>query len=402
MPGCPNGAVPAPAFAGTSQLVSFTNLSATLQNILKVHSPTSAIALTGSIIAIDGLCHLNPEPPPELTMQDWADNLAYTVVGGGGLGPKITDWIYQYLRYQVFLQCCVCSPFTLDPTKNCLHATNVTLPSGQSTTATLGTVSIEDQVYNSWVPDSGGNLQFFFNLGKVSNQTQAQATNWFLQFLGSDGQWVDMIRGDAFPEGSHTDLNFTIQNGRVRLPQVCAMRIRTTFGGSGLLTSLDFCFKPAPAAPQPLPPDPNDTGVPVVPPPVCGDSDLCAIVLELARQVTRIGGQVSDLQAALTTTDQYSAIGSVPISGEGQVDVVLGTRAVSVELTTLGPTVFTSALGRPRGLMRAGSIRWGTGTGYTPRVFIDGETWTVPRPQGGLSVSWQLLTGTSGQLVFLQ
>lgn len=402
MPGCPNGAVPIPQFAGTSQLVSFTNLTAALQAILKSHAPTSATAITGSIIFIDGLCRLNPDPPPELTAEDWADNLAYTVVGGGGLGPKITDWIFQYLRYQLFLQCCVCSPFTLDPTKNCLHATNVTIPSGATTTATLGTISIEDQVYKSWNVSANGDMQGIYNATKTTISGAAGSSNWFLQILGSDGQWVDFIRGDGFAEGTGTDHQFDIQQGLTRLPQVAACRIRTNFGGAGQLANLDLCFKPFSAAPQPLPPDPNDTGIPVVPPPLCSTDDLCSIVQELARQLTRIGAQVSDLQAALTTTDQYTAIGSVPISGEGQVDVVLGTRAVSVALTTLGPTVFTSALGRPRGLMRAGSIRWATGTGFTPRTFIDGETWTVPRPQGSLAVSYQLLPGTSGQLVFLQ
>lgn len=401
MPGCPNGAVPNTGSAGAFVNMTLAALTQALRDFLKIHSPSAIDLFRGSQIGIDYLCKLNPDPPAELTADDWANNLAYTVQGGGGLAPKVTEWIYEWIRYQIFLANCTCVVVTPDPALNCLHATNITLPSGQTTSTTLGTVHIEDAVYNSWPLFPDGILRWYMNLGKVSNQNASQASNWFVQFQGTDGQWVDMIRGDGFAEGGHVDRQADTQGGAVRVPRNVPLRIRTNFGSAGLLTSLDLCFRPAPAAPQPLPPDPNFPQLPAPEVQVCSDAAVCSMIEELGRQLTRVSLQVADIQAAIGSTDQYSQLGSTTIVGSNQVDVPVGTRAICVALDTLGPTVYTSALGRPRGLMRAGSVRWFTATGFTPRVFIDGEAWTVVRPQGALAVSYQLLEGTSGRLIFL-
>ena len=98
----------------------------------------------------------------------------------------------------------------------------------------------------------------------------------------------------------------------------------------------------------------------------------------------------------------HEILSSADISGEGELALPIGTRAVAIELQELGDEAFTSALGRPRGLMRVGSVRWGSSTGYSERIFIDADKWQRPRPANVQSLSWQLLAGTSGTLTFLR
>jgi hypothetical protein len=126
------------------------------------------------------------------------------------------------------------------------------------------------------------------------------------------------------------------------------------------------------------------------------------MVNDLVRAMTTIGAQLSDVQAILTGVDQLAQLSSQTITGEGEATLALGTRAVSLEVTKLSDTAFTSALGRPRGLMRVGSIRFGDGVGYSPRQFIDGDRFDVTRPPGALVVSWQLLPNAEATLKFLR
>lgn len=125
------------------------------------------------------------------------------------------------------------------------------------------------------------------------------------------------------------------------------------------------------------------------------------MVTELAHRLTVVASQVSDIQASLTSTGVLQELARLTMTQEGESPLVLGTRAVSVELTALGDEAFTSALGRPRGLMRVGSVRWFDGVGYSPRRFIDADRFNDARPAGALSISWQLLPGTQGILKFL-
>jgi hypothetical protein len=240
-----------------------------------------------------------------------------------------------------------------------------------------------------------------FSQHKISTSGQAGSINWFVQFQSPGGAWHDVWRGDSFPEGTTSDTTFTLSPTISPLPRNAPLRIRTNFGSEGTLANLDLCFLPLEELPPQIPPQPPLPGLPTVPVPSCTTDQLCSIVLELARSLSRVSSEVSDILAAVGGTDQLDVLSSQPISGEGQVTLPVGTRAITIELTTLGPGVFTSALGRPRGLMRAGSVRWGDGQGFSKRQFVDAEDFTRLRPQGALTLSWQLINSCAGQLHFL-
>jgi hypothetical protein len=125
------------------------------------------------------------------------------------------------------------------------------------------------------------------------------------------------------------------------------------------------------------------------------------MITEINRRLSMIAGQISDIQASTGGFDQLQVLTTQQMTPEGEATLVLGTRAVSVELTALGDEAFTSALGRPRGLMRVGSVRWGDGIGYSPRRFIDADRFDDARPAGATTISWQLLPGTTGILKML-
>ena len=331
-------------------------------------------------------------------ISDWAD---YVRKAPLSIGLTALQYVRDYLRYQVFLQHCHCNAPTVDPALNCLHATNITIPSGSGATIALGTVPIEDAVYNTWPIDSSNEQTIRFTQHKVSNQSTSQAINWFVEFQFTTGSWVPVWRGDSFPEGSTSTSQFTLNANNSPMPRNAPLRLRTDFGGAGFVSQLDLCFIPFEQLAPPIPVQPPIPGLPTTPSPTCTTDQLCAVVLQIARDLSRVATQVSDIQAAVEGTDQLVSIGSQPISLEGEATLPVGSRGVMIELTHLGAGVFTSALGRPRGLMRAGSIRWGDGEGYSKRQFIDAEDFSRLRPQGALSVSWQLINECSGTLHFL-
>lgn len=400
MAGCANGADPTPAFANLQRVLGLDQLDSVLRDVLTRYAPTALATYAESMIDVNALCALNPDPPEPLSMLDFVKNLTYIGSPLASINP-ITQYIFRWLQYHEFQVVCVCRAVVPDPGLNCVHATNVSIPSGSQQIVPLGTATIEEAVYNTWTVDSGGNMQLGVNLGAVFTSGQANAINWHTQVQGSDGVWVDMFRGDAYTPGGHTDYFPTIQQGLVRIPRIAPLRIRTDFGSTGVLSTMDTCFIPLPVAMRPQPPQPPLPDGPTITPPTCSTDDLCAIVLELGRQLTRVSSQVADIQATVGGTDQFTVLASQEINGEGQLELVVGTRAVSIELTTIGSGVFTSALGRPRGLMRAGSIRWGDGEGYSKRQFIDADDFTRLRPQGSLSISWQLINECAGTLRML-
>lgn len=118
-------------------------------------------------------------------------------------------------------------------------------------------------------------------------------------------------------------------------------------------------------------------------------------------QLLHLATQISDIQAALGTASVLVELSRQTLTPEGEATLPLGTRAVSIELTALGSQAYTSALGRPRGLMRVGSVRWGDGIGYSPRRFIDADRFDDTRPAGATTLSWQLLAGTEAILKYL-
>lgn len=400
MPACANGAQPTPTAAGTQHLLEVTGLSTIVADLIQRYAPTALATFATSMADVNQLCALNPDPPAALTELDFVRNLTYlaTPLASQNL---ITQYIFEWLQYQAFTQFCVCTPVTVNPSLNCLHATNVTIPSGSQQIVPLGTVQIQPEVYNTWPTDSSGEQTIRFTQHKVTISGGANSSNWFVQYDHGGGSWIDLWRGDGFPEGTTTTSQFTLNAASSPFPRNAPLRIRTDFGAAGQLANLDLCFVPFDQVVPPLPNQPDLPNVPVVPPPTCSTDQLCEIVLELGRQLTRVSAQVADIQAAVVGTDTFTVLSSQPISGEGEATLAVGTRAVSIELTTIGPGVFTSALGNPRGLMRAGSIRFGDGEGFSKRQFIDADEFTRPRPAGALTVTWQLINGCAGTLHFL-
>lgn len=401
MPGCPNGADPTPAAAGLQQLLDIASMTASLVTLFRTHSPTSLAGFTASMIDVDSLCQLNPDPPRELTALDFVTSLAYDTPAPQFPPSPLQRWIFEWLRYQAFMQVCVCRAVVPDPTLNCWHATNIASSGGTGTVIATATVAIEDAVYNSWqVNTSAWRVRATADF-TYTPPAPAGSHTFDVQVLDVGGQWRTFSDSRFISQSGPQDLFFDLIGADQLPPRTAQMRIVMAGAVTFNLATFNWCWAPLAAAPQPLPPEPSLPGLPTVPPPLCSTDDLCAIVQDLARQLTRVSAQVADLQASTGGTDVLVPISSQSISGEGELVAALGTRAVSVELLTLGSDAYTSALGRPRGLMRVGSLRWRVTDGYSPRVFIDGDRWVVPRPQGGLAVSWQLLPGSTGTLTWL-
>jgi hypothetical protein len=401
MPGCPNGAEPTPAALGLQKVLDVAALTASLLTLFKSHSPTSIAGFTASLVDVNALCASNPDPPKELSALDFVGNLAYDLVTPFGSDIGITQYIYEWLKYQAFTQFCVCKAPVIDPLLNCFTVNSLTIPSGVGAIVPLPAVTIQPEVYSTWLTFPDGTQRYAFNVSKTAESPVLTGHNWDLEILGDNGQWFPQVANNAIPSAPGSDITFTLGAASAPIPNPSSFRIRTLGGGAQQLGQLHWCWRPLVVAPLPLPPDPSLPDLPVIPPPLCSTDDLCAIVQELARQLTRVAGQVSDIQAAITSTDQFVELGRQTITGEGEVTLALGTRGVSLELTELSDGAFTSALGRPRGLMRVGSVRWGDGIGYSAREFIDGDRFDRLRPQGALSLSFQLLPAAVAILKFL-
>lgn len=401
MPGCPNGADPTPGAVGLQELLQKVSFTATVATLLRNHSPTAWAGFTASLVDVNALCALNPDPPEALSAQDFASALGYIALPGVATEALLERYMFEWLRYQAFLQFCVCRPVTPDPAQNCVHSGPVSVAPPGNSVDVIGSCHIEDAVWNSWVFNTDGSGRFLINVGRTVTGAAAGAHAWDVQFQNTSGTWVSFTDNRQIPVNAHADVLIDASAASLGLPRTPTLRILNVGASTESIANLDVCFVPFVQVAPPLPDQPDIPTLPVVPAPVCDTTDLCSIVSELARQMTRMAAQLSDVQAAVTATDQFATIASHPISGEGELVVALGTRAVSVELTQLGPEAFTSALGRPRGLMRVGSVRWGDGIGYSAREFIDGDRFDRLRPQGALTLSFQLLAGTTGTLRWL-
>jgi hypothetical protein len=310
---------------------------------------------------------------------------------------KITEW----LKYQAFTQFCVCKVPAMDPTANCVHARNIVIPGSINAVVSLGLVRIEDFVYDSWTRPTTTQWNVERTAGYIQFGGPTSSHDWDVQLQLTSGTWASVDSNLTMPSGTPTRRTLFLSGAPGLFPRTVAMRILNPSAVPHTITSLDWCFVPHQQDVPPVPTQPDLPSLPVVPPPVCSTEDLCSIVLELARSVSRLSAQLSDVQQLVGGVDQVVPQSSQPISGEGEITLAPGIRGVSIELTVLGSSVYTSALGRPRGLMRAGSIRWGDGVGYSQRDFIDADRFDRLRPQGALTVSYQLLAGTSGVLKLL-
>lgn len=401
MPGCPYGADPTPAAAGLQKALDTTALAASIVNFFTNHRPTAIATFASSFVDINSLCELNPDPPRTLTALDLVAATSYTAGPSGFLSPNLTEWIYEWLRYQAFTTFCVCRAPVLDPTRNCLHLTNVTPPTTLNQVVSLGSVQIEPTVYNSWLINSSGEQTIWASAEYQGENPVVAGARWTLELQGHDGSWFQIAREDNWQLPPATTTFSALGAAISPLPNPCPARFRGLGGSPSSYTHLDFCFRPRPAAAPPPPDQPDIPTLPVVGPQVCTDSTICSMLTEMMQQITRLAGQLSDVQATVGGVDQLQELSRQTITGEGEVTLAVGTRAVSMELTALSSGAYTSALGRPRGLMRVGSVRWGDGIGYSAREFVDGDKFDRLRPQGALTLSYQLLPSASAILKFL-
>lgn len=401
MPACINGARPAPGFETAAAVLDAARLPPQLTDILgqALHLPLVSYYL--GVVDIPDICRENKDPPEALTqnlISHWSD---YVFGSGPARANSALEYIRDYLRYQVFLTSCVCNAPTLNPELNCLHATNVSLPQPVGSITNLGTVTLEPAVRNSWDLLNPPPMRVFFNSNQVITSGPNSTHDWDLELQFPNGQWLAFISNTAIPTGAAVSTSFAFNSSAGVLGTVAPLRIRNVGGRAYQLAQLNCCFEPYVAPAPGLPTQPALPGLPTVPPPVCDTTDLCSIVLDLARSLSRVAGQVSDIQAQLVGTNALEITGQEVIFGEGERTLAVGTHAVNIQITSMGPGVFTSALGRPRGLMRAGSIRWGDGQGYSERTFIDAEDFTRIRPQGALTISWQLINDCVAILHYL-
>jgi hypothetical protein len=393
--------VPDAASAGLAFVLDVLRLPPELTTILEqtLHLPLVSYYL--GVVDIGDICRENADPPPAL------DQLAVSIMSdyiskGPVLGTvNALAYIRSYLRYQLFLQHCVCNAFVPPAGLDCFHGVNVVVPQPLNSTVSLGTVTIAPETFEVFRKLDPTLHTIIFTAALTLQAGDTLTHSWDLEMQLTDGTWVGVVAESAFGVGTPIRRQASFGSTLPPITPNAPLRIRNVAARGHTYPTLDFCFDQGAQVPPALPVQPPLPNLPTIPPPVCDTTDLCSIVLELARSLTRVASQVSDIQAAVTGTDELVTLGSQTIFGEGALPIVVGTRAVSIELTSLGPGVFTSALGNPRGLMRAGSIRWGDGTGFSKRQFIDAEDFTRLRPQGSITINWQLINECVGVLRFL-
>lgn len=369
--------------------------------IIRTYAPLAWASIAASLVSVEGICAENPDPPSPITAADVLAQTASTATGSAIGSSAVIDKAYAWLKYQQFLEFCQCNAPPTTPGNNCTNApASISLPS-LGAIAGPYPITIDQAVLDSWVTFPNGDWQWGFDGSSSISGAASTGHDLLVQFQAANGAWVDgpdLERLNASPLACEL---VTYQASVPKIGAQTAVRIRNDAGGAYTISGFVFCFCAPAGTPPALPVQPPLTGTPTPPLLACGTDDLCAMITELAHRLTLVASQVSDIQASLTGADVLTQLDQLNISGEGQVTLALGTRAVSVELTDLGDEAFTSALGNPRGLMRVGSIRWFDGTGYSPRRFIDADQFDDPRPAGALAISWQLLEGTSGILKFL-
>jgi len=401
MPACEFGAHPTPAAEGLQVWIDRLQLPLDIVSMIQRLSPLGWVAITASLVDMEGICAENPSLPEPFTLLDFIEQTASSVVATPLAQPRVIEKAYRWLRYGQFLLFCVCNDPPLTPGFNCTAApASIALGPLGSVTAAYP-VTIDQALIDTWTVFGNGDWQWHARASATVIGGANNGDNLIVEYLNVNGVW----------QNTTADLQFFIQQGdcvqfefQASVPKMgtsTAIRIRNNAGGAHTINNFQLCFCPAQTFPPQLPTQPPLDNVPSPPATVCSNDDICALLNALAHRVTLLAAQLSDVQASVSGRDVLRVLSSVPISGEGELSLPLGTRAVSIQLLELGPDVYTSALGRPRGLMRAGSIRWADGIGYSFRRFVDAERFDDPSPPGALALSWQLLPGTSGNLAFL-
>lgn len=392
MGACPAGAQPKPGSEGLIRWLQDADFPPEIIAILTVLRDLTDPYSTMRLWDIDQVCASNPDPPEPITVAEIA---AWTRFGGG-VGqqpdPRFIQKVIDWATYNVFLQNCVCSA-PLPQVGACW-----TIPSGSGSNVTNSivastTLQLDQSIVDSWTVELDGSLTGFgtYHMGSVSSGWQS--ADQFLEFQRPGGAWISIVSMDNPVPGELFVTNASWPAGQHPTSLQVPMRIRHAAGPAGTFTDFRFCWQGVQGTPPPLPVQPPLTNLPAPPAFECGTDTICALVQDLARRLTTLAGQISDIQASLTGQDVLTQLSTRSISGEGEIQLAVGTRAVSLELSALPPGAYTSALGRPRGLMRVGSVRWGDGIGYSEREFIDADRYDRNRPAHALSLSWQLLPG---------
>lgn len=401
MPACPGGARPKPGSEDLQAWIDRAELAVDVATLISTYAPLAWASLILSLVDIEAICAENPDPPEPITVDDLLQEWAAIPTGAAIGRHAVMEKAYRTLRYQQFLAHCECAPPPPPTGANCPYSGfGVTLSSTQATAAVPYSIDpAYFATYDKVVP--GGDMasrwarQYQLTTSPTSSQVFLEVS------AAATGPWqpVEDMRFGSVAQG--TCLMTVGQLPAPGIPQSGFLRIRNNSTVTQTISGFGYCFCALSSTPPPLIPQPPITTIPAPPPHLCDDGTICAQIAELAHRLSIMAGQVSDIQAAITSISVLQVLSSQAISGEGQVTLPVGTKAVSIELTTLGPEAFTSALGRPRGLMRVGSVRWWDGVGYSPRRFIDGDRYDDARPLGALAISYQLLSGTSGVLKML-
>lgn len=401
MAACEFGAQPKPGAEDLQVWLDRLALASDIASLIKIYAPAAFASIAASLVSIPGVCAENPDPPDALTLEDLLRQTASTVTAGALADPVVVEKAYAWLKYQQFLAFCDCKPPELTPGFNCTNAPATINLGSLGSIAGPYPVTIDQSVINSWITHPNGDWEWGFDGGSLIDGGAFDGNDLLVQWQATNGAWVD---GPDLLRLNQSVLACELVSYQASTPRFgtsTAARIVNNAGGTHVITNFRFCFCPRVGTPPPLPVQPPLTGVPTPPALACGPDDLCAMVTELSARLTVIAAQVSDIQASLIGRNVLTVLDSQNISGEGEAQLALGTRAVSVELTALSSDAFTSALGRPRGLMRVGSVRYGDGIGYSPRRFIDADRFDDVVPVGALSVSWQLLSPATAILKFL-
>lgn len=401
MPACTYGARPKPGVAGLEEWLAREDLPQELIDILIGFARPAWAAVTATLVNPIGICTENPDPPTPITVEDVIAQTGTSTPSPSVAQAIVVQKAYQWLRYQQFLLWCDCNDPPEVPGHNCIAAPASFQLGSLGSIAGPWPVTVDQSVIDSWAVYPNGDWEWAFEGGATIDGGAFDGFDLILEYQAQNGAWIlgpDLRRLNLPPAGCEL---VTYQASTPKFSTQTAVRLRNAAGGVHQIDNLTFCFCPRSPSPPALPIQPPLTGTPLPPALACGTEDLCAMVTELAHRLTVVASQVSDIQASLTSTGVLQELARLTMTQEGESPLVLGTRAVSVELTALGDEAFTSALGRPRGLMRVGSVRWFDGVGYSPRRFIDADRFNDTRPAGALSISWQLLPGTQGILKFL-
>lgn len=401
MPACPNGAEPTPLAKDVQRWIDQADVPLAVLGLIQRLWPLGILSLEAALVDYNTLCAANPDPPEPFTVEDFVRSTAF---GGGLLGaladPQLTKKIWDWIKYAQFQSNCVCKLAPRLPGEHVWIDETVSVPSANGQVGEVRSYAMSDATYDGWIHPGTPFWDAFLDFTAQTNTVSSNDSVW-LEIQDTTGAWRRIADFNGLVIGQPGTCRYSSTFDNPVPPQAGNMRIFKRVGPSAQITGLDVILcAPTPPIP-PLPPQDPLTDIPNHPPLCIDNTDLCAMVKNLDLRIGTMALQLSDLQARLIGGDQLVELSRVNIEDEGEIPLVLGTRAVSVELTALGPEAFTSALGRPRGLMRVGSVRWGDGLGYSPRRFIDGDRYDEPRPPNVTSISFQLLAGTSGVLKFL-